>query len=193
MVKTTIKAAVARDPLTPERIIAAAIEMMDQDGVAALSMRRLGSRLSVQAMSLYNYFPSKEALLAAASSTLFATIQNPPAAKDPIDGLRDVMIAFHSLVEAHPSMVDLMSSGPSVQELVARGERDRAALVSAGFVDDAHLALGGLVAFTIGAVRQRRQATAEGRQIAFEYGLDMMLSGLRQEAHRRAGKSDAPV
>jgi AcrR family transcriptional regulator len=191
MAKATVKTAGTRDPLTPERIITAAIEMMDEEGVAALSMRRLGSRLSVQAMSLYNYFPSKDALLAAASSTLFATIKDPPAAKDPIDGLRDVMIAFHSLVEVHPSMVDLLFSGPTVQSLADRGERDRAALISAGFVDDAQLALQGLVSFTVGAVRQRRQATAEGRQRAFEFGLDMMLDGLRLEARRRAERAGA--
>lgn len=188
MARAAARTGGARDPLTAERIVAAAIDIMDEDGVAGLSMRRLGATLSVQAMSLYNYFPSKDALLEAATSTLFATIKDPPEAMDPIEGLRDVMVAFHRLVEDHPCTAELLFSGPTVQVLAARGERDRAALVAAGFVDDAQYALQGLVSFTVGAVRHRRQATEEQRRNAFEFGLDMMLSGLRQEAARRTAR-----
>jgi AcrR family transcriptional regulator len=176
----------SREPLTSERIVEAALELMDRDGMAALTMRKLGTHLSVQAMSLYGYYPNKASLLAAASSTLFGKIQNPDPGSDPIDGLRQVMVSFYSLVEKHPSIVDLLFAGPSVPTLAVRGDADRAALVAAGFSEEAPYALQSLTSFVIGALHQRRQVTPEARHKSFEFGLDMMLSGLRQEAARRA-------
>ncbi len=73
-------AAAVRHPLTMERVVAAAIELMDRQGVAALSMRKLGSHLSVQAMSLYGYFKNKEDLLLAVRSALFEKIRDADAA-----------------------------------------------------------------------------------------------------------------
>ena len=43
-----------RPPLTRERIVVTAIELVDDEGIEALSMRKLGARLGVEAMSLYN-------------------------------------------------------------------------------------------------------------------------------------------
>lgn len=50
-------------PLNRDRIIEAAKAIVDQDGVDGLSMRKLGARLEVEAMTLYHYFASKDALL----------------------------------------------------------------------------------------------------------------------------------
>ncbi|HEX5949210.1 MAG TPA: TetR family transcriptional regulator, partial [Actinomycetota bacterium] len=41
-----------REPLTRERIIEAAVRIMDEEGLEALSMRRIGRELGVEAMSL---------------------------------------------------------------------------------------------------------------------------------------------
>jgi AcrR family transcriptional regulator len=49
--------------LTRERVLAAALELADAEGVERLSMRRLGERLGVEAMTLYYYVPNKQALL----------------------------------------------------------------------------------------------------------------------------------
>ena len=53
----------ARVPLSRERIIAAAVEAIDEEGLGSLTMRRLGARLGVEAMSLYRYVPGREDLL----------------------------------------------------------------------------------------------------------------------------------
>ncbi|PRX44981.1 TetR family transcriptional regulator [Prauserella shujinwangii] len=50
--------------LTVEQIVAAAIELADRDGLAALSMRRVAERLGVGTMSLYTYVPGKAELVA---------------------------------------------------------------------------------------------------------------------------------
>jgi hypothetical protein len=49
--------------LSVERIVRAAIEVADAEGLAALSMRRLADRLGVSTMSLYTYVPSKAELI----------------------------------------------------------------------------------------------------------------------------------
>jgi AcrR family transcriptional regulator len=54
---------VSRPPLSCDRIVDAALRLVDRECLADLSMRRLGGELGVEAMSLYRYFPSKSALL----------------------------------------------------------------------------------------------------------------------------------
>ena len=53
----------SRIPLTPDRILAAAVELADSDGLEAVSMRKVGAALGVEAMSLYNHVANKEEIL----------------------------------------------------------------------------------------------------------------------------------
>ncbi len=52
-----------RLPLTRTRILHEAVRLADEDGLSGLSMRRLGQRLQVEAMSLYNHVANKDDLL----------------------------------------------------------------------------------------------------------------------------------
>lgn len=52
-----------REPLTKEKIVEKALEILDVEGVEGLSMRRLGEALGVEAMALYHHFPNKDAIL----------------------------------------------------------------------------------------------------------------------------------
>jgi AcrR family transcriptional regulator len=52
-----------RAPLNRERVLAAGVELADRDGIEALSMRRLGQELAVEAMALYNHVANKDDLL----------------------------------------------------------------------------------------------------------------------------------
>ena len=67
-----------RPPLTREAIVAAAIELADTDGLEAVSMRRLGQRLAVDPMSLYNHVGDKDDLLDAMADAVVATIDLRP-------------------------------------------------------------------------------------------------------------------
>ena len=53
-----------REPISREAIVTAAIQLLDREGLAALSMRRLGDELGVGAASLYWHVGSKDGLLA---------------------------------------------------------------------------------------------------------------------------------
>jgi len=61
-----------REPLTREKIVEKAIELLDAEGVERLSMRRLGEALGVEAMALYHYFPNKDAMLDAVVGRIVA-------------------------------------------------------------------------------------------------------------------------
>lgn len=52
-----------REPLSRDRLLAAAVEIADAEGVGAVTMRRVSAAVGVEAMSLYHHLPGKEALL----------------------------------------------------------------------------------------------------------------------------------
>jgi AcrR family transcriptional regulator len=58
-----VTAGAVRTPLSRERVLAAAMDLADAQGTAALTMRRLAAELGVEAMSLYHHVPGKERLL----------------------------------------------------------------------------------------------------------------------------------
>ena len=64
MAKQSDASAAPRTPLSKERVLRAAIELADTEGIDALSMRRLAKELGVEAMSLYNHVANKDEILA---------------------------------------------------------------------------------------------------------------------------------
>lgn len=99
--------------LTPERIVAAAVEILDEEGLEALTMRRLGAHLGVAAMSLYRHVPNRDALLAEVVTHLFteAVIELAPA--EPWDeALTRFAVAYRGMLLAHPHAVPLLATHP---------------------------------------------------------------------------------
>jgi TetR/AcrR family transcriptional regulator, tetracycline repressor protein len=68
----------ARVPLSRVRIVLEALRVVDEEGLQALSMRRLGSELGVEAMSLYRYVSGREDLLEALVSHLTDGLRRTP-------------------------------------------------------------------------------------------------------------------
>ena len=66
-----------RKPLNRERVLAAAVELADREGLEALSMRRLGAELGVEAMSLYNHVANKDDLLDGIVDAVTAEFDDP--------------------------------------------------------------------------------------------------------------------
>lgn len=64
--------------LSRERILTAALELARDDGIEALSMRRLAQELDVWPMSVYRYFQDKDALLDAMAADLLEQVPDPP-------------------------------------------------------------------------------------------------------------------
>lgn len=102
-----------RVPLTRERVLDAAIALADREGVDALSMRRLGAELGVQAMSLYNHVASKQDLLDGVAGRLLAGMEIPPPAEAGWeDGLRQVCRSYRCLAHDHPGLFPTVLARP---------------------------------------------------------------------------------
>jgi AcrR family transcriptional regulator len=107
----------ARVPLSRERVVATALEYVDQEGLPGLTMRRLGERLGVEAMSLYRYVPGKEDLLDAMVESLVAGMEtDDEVLMTPRDGWQDFLQRLAHGVRrvalAHPKVFPLVASRP---------------------------------------------------------------------------------
>ncbi|GAY13104.1 TetR/AcrR family transcriptional regulator C-terminal domain-containing protein [Pseudonocardia sp. N23] len=69
-----------RAGLTRDKVVAEAVAVADVEGIAALSMRRLGRAVGVEAMSLYNHVSGKDDLLDGMIDAVFAEIDMPEGA-----------------------------------------------------------------------------------------------------------------
>lgn len=82
----------ARVPLDRDTIVAEALTFLDEVGPGGLTMRRLGARLNVEAMSLYRYVPGKEDLLDAIVEHLIRGLYaDPEVLAEPRDGWQDFL------------------------------------------------------------------------------------------------------
>ena len=96
-----------RVPLSRERIVATAMALVEEHGLAALTFRRLGEALGCEAMSVYHYFPSKRHLLDALVEELLAGIGEAPADLEPVDRLRFLGWEYRSMAHRHPKLFPL--------------------------------------------------------------------------------------
>ena len=79
-----------REPLSRERVLAAAVRLADAHGTKAVTMRRLADDLACEAMSLYHYVESKQALLAGMAETVIAEIVAALPGQDAPDWRQDL-------------------------------------------------------------------------------------------------------
>jgi AcrR family transcriptional regulator len=99
-----------RPPLSRERILAAAIAIADADGLEALSMRRLGGALGVEAMSLYHHVANKDALLDGITDLALSDVELPGPGGDWRAGVRTIARSTHEALMRHPWAAALMLS-----------------------------------------------------------------------------------
>ncbi|MFF8673325.1 TetR/AcrR family transcriptional regulator [Streptomyces sp. NPDC015242] len=97
------------------RVLATALDLVDREGLSALSMRRLGSELGVEAMALYRYASNKDALLDGLVEALYLELEDrlPPAGESVADwraGLHQIARATYDVCLAHPQAVPLLAT-----------------------------------------------------------------------------------
>jgi AcrR family transcriptional regulator len=98
--------------ITRELVLATALQIIDRDGVDALSMRRLGAALDRDPMSLYRRAPGKGALLDGVVETVLAELRVDPADPDWTAQLRAVARDYRALALSHPNVVPLLVTRP---------------------------------------------------------------------------------
>jgi AcrR family transcriptional regulator len=98
-----------RARLTRERVVRAAVALADTGGVEALTMRKLGQALGVEAMSLYNHVANKDDLLDGMVDLVFAEI-GLPAGGDWKRAMRQRALSARSALARHPWAIGLLES-----------------------------------------------------------------------------------
>ncbi|MFE6821715.1 TetR/AcrR family transcriptional regulator C-terminal domain-containing protein [Streptomyces sp. NPDC057690] len=100
--------------LTREKVIAAAVKVIDREGHDSFSLRRLAAELDIEAMSLYNHVPNKEALLDGVAEMLLARIDFSGAdAGTWQDRIRAHAVAFRAAAKEHPKAFQLVCTRPT--------------------------------------------------------------------------------
>lgn len=101
-----------RTPLNRKRVLEAAVELADRDGLDSLSMRKLGSELGVEAMSLYNHVSNKDDLLEGIVEQVTAEFEDPRSVggEDWRTVLRRCAMVQHEVLLRHPWTAALAES-----------------------------------------------------------------------------------
>jgi AcrR family transcriptional regulator len=91
-----------RTPLSRERVLRAAVALADQGGIEALTMRRLGQELGVEAMSLYKHVSNKDDVLDGIVDLVLGDIDVPPSGTPWREAMRARAVSAHEVLLAHP-------------------------------------------------------------------------------------------
>jgi AcrR family transcriptional regulator len=181
------QAAGKRGPLSPARIVQAALAIADSEGLESLTMRRLGRELGAAPMAAYTHFGGKRELLTAVVDAVMAEVEVPEADGRWRKPIRRLGLSYRGALLAHPAVM------PAVHACGARGPRtlallDRAhgILRGAGFADEqAAGAVETLHAFALGSVSLEIAGAVVGPHVLacdgedrFRHGLDTILDGL---------------
>ncbi|WP_331721460.1 TetR/AcrR family transcriptional regulator [Streptomyces sp. NBC_00212] len=145
-----------REQLSREQIVSEAVKLLDTEGLEALSMRRLGTRLGAGATSLYRHVASKDELIELVVDEVYGELVV-PAAEGATNWRKAVGASAHSLrsmVLRHPwvasvlGQVGLVHLGPNVMRM---SDRMLAVFGAAGFAaEEADQAMNTVIACVIG-------------------------------------------
>lgn len=171
-------------------IAALALKVLDEQGLAALSMRHVADAVGVKASAIYWHYPNKAALLAAVSDVIAGEVPLPPTAGWGI-AIRVWMEQLRATLLAHTDSAELLSaalaSGLSAVDPTAFAQ---ALLRAEGWSElDAKWSTAAMLRFVLGHVaeEQARQRlitekvlppdTATLDEAAFNHGVRLLLAG----------------
>jgi AcrR family transcriptional regulator len=166
--------AVSPVPLSRERILQVALQLADETGLAALSMRKLAQALGVKAMSLYNHVANKDDILDGLVEMVIREMELPRLDTDWQTAMRQRAISAHQALLRHPwatlAIVSRVNVGPVMLHYV---DATLGCLVKAGFslemADHAWNAIDShIYGFTLQALNFPFEAT-EYAAVATEY------------------------
>ena len=101
-----------RVPLTRQRVLATALQLVDAEGLDALTRRRLARELGRDVMTLYRYAPDQAALLDGIVELVLDELELPEEGQDWQTQLRRSAHNFRRLALAHPHVVNLLLTRP---------------------------------------------------------------------------------
>ncbi len=121
--------------LTRGHIARQGLRLIDDEGLEALTMRRLADRMEVGAMSLYNHVPNKAALHADVVDAVLTEVDVPPPAEgDWRDAVYAILASARRAILRHPAAVPLLiARQPTTAAALGPMDAGIAAIIRAGF------------------------------------------------------------
>jgi AcrR family transcriptional regulator len=108
-----------RRPLTKGRVLQAAVDVADREGLDALTMRRLGAELGVEAMSLYKHVANKEEILDGIVELVVGEIEIPSEGTEWKEAMRRRTVSAREVLSRHSWAIGLLeargSRGPTAR------------------------------------------------------------------------------
>ena len=162
-----------RDTLTREQIVAAAVQLLDTEGLEGLNMRSLGQRLGSAATAVYWHVDSKDNLIALASDQAWNEITLPDlTAMDWRTAAANMATDLHAMLTRHPWLVQAFGSflvfGPGKAR---HDDHILAVYEAAGFTGaQADRAAATVFTFVLGNALSSAAATSLSRKLSREGG-----------------------
>lgn len=148
-----------RGQLSKDTILTTALRLADEEGIGAVTIRRIADELGLSPMSLYRHIRTKEEIIDGLGDLAWKILGTEPGAGlDWDEQLREMFMHMHRALLEHPGLVDiLMLKATTGMHVYAAIERMMGVLTRAGFSpDDALLAIASLESYTLGFTVQQR-------------------------------------
>ncbi|HEX7107064.1 MAG TPA: TetR/AcrR family transcriptional regulator C-terminal domain-containing protein [Acidothermaceae bacterium] len=207
-----------RSGLTKSTIMREALRIVDQRGADSLTMRRLGSALGVEAMSLYHHVRNKDALVDGLAELLMRRVPVTSPDEPWSAAVRAFAIGIRKVAAAHPAAFTLVGMRPLGAQIALRPVGSLIArLHSAGLSPESSVAAFRLIAvfsrgfalaeisgFTLAdmswpdaphaeaaeALAPFATALCAGHDAAFHQALDVIVNGIDAQLRSQASKRD---
>lgn len=191
--------------LSQDRIRDAALALIDQSGLASVTMRRLADDLGVQAASLYTHFRTKDEVLDAVANLVIADVDTTGFSHGWRQGLLTWGRSYRAALMAHPETVPLIASGTQRREtFLAMADAVHGGLLDAGWAPRRATEISGMVKYLVigsastpfasgfaddiqiyldryphlGQAHRLRAEAARIDDASFELGLNSLIRGL---------------
>ena len=138
--------------LSTDRIVETARVLVDTEGLAAVSTRRLAAELGVSGPSLYNHFRTKDQILEAVADSVSAQVDLSMFSdgRDWRTALRDWAVSYRSALRDHPNIVPVLATGPGRRPAGLRlADAVYGAMVDAGWPPAQATSIGALMRYFI--------------------------------------------
>ncbi|MPY61164.1 TetR/AcrR family transcriptional regulator [Streptomyces spongiae] len=138
--------------LSTDRIVTTARTLVDTEGLAALSTRRLAAELGVSGPSLYNHFRTKDQILEAVADSVSAQVDLSmfEDERDWRTALHDWAVSYRAALRDHPNIVPVLARGPGRRPAGLRlADAVFGAMVKAGWPPAQATSIGALMRYFI--------------------------------------------
>ncbi|MDQ0814288.1 AcrR family transcriptional regulator [Streptomyces sp. B3I7] len=179
--------------LSTDRIVETARALVDAEGLAAVSTRRLAAELGVSGPSLYNHFRTKDEILEAVADSVSAQVDLSMFAegwdaRNWRSALHDWAVSYRAALRAHPNVVPVLAHGPGRRPAALRlADAVYGAMVDAGWPAAQATSVGALMRYFVMGSALGSFAGGFVDDVAAYDPADYPHLG---EAHRLAGRQE---